>query len=133
MAYNKQQIYNQAEAAIKENKLLFIEDIVAWLPISKATFYEFFPTESDELNNLKSLLETNKVQIKSAIRKKLFKSEKAAELLALYRLVCTKEEHQLLNQQYIDHKSSDGSMTPAPTILVSSEATKKGLDELING
>lgn len=33
----------------------------------------------------------------------------------------------------IDHKSSDGSMTPAPTILVNSDATKKGLDELING
>lgn len=118
MAYNKQQIYNQAEAAINENKLLFIEDIVAWLPISKATFYEFFPVESDELNNLKSLLETNKVQIKSAIRKKLFKSEKAAELLALYRLVCTKEEHQLLNQSYIDHTTKGEVIQQLPPIIL---------------
>lgn len=32
-----------------------------------------------------------------------------------------------------DLTSSDGTMTPKPTILVNNEATKKGLDELING
>lgn len=32
-----------------------------------------------------------------------------------------------------DLTSSDGTMTPKPTILVNSEATKKGLDELLNG
>ena len=32
-----------------------------------------------------------------------------------------------------DLTSTDGSMTPKPTILVQSDATKKGLDELING
>lgn len=125
MAYNKQQIYNQAETAIKENKLLFIDDIVAWLPISKATFYDFFPVESDELNNLKSLLETNKVQIKSAIRKKLFKSEKAAELLALYRLVCTKDEHQLLNQSYIDHTTKGEVIQQLPPIILQTTNTNE--------
>lgn len=133
MAYDKTKIYEQAQKAIKDNNLFFVEDIVAWLPITKATLYDYFPVDSDELNTLKSLLDENKTKTKSAIRAKLFRSQKAAELLALYRLICTKEEHQLLNQQYIDHKSSDGSMTPAPTILVNSEATKNGLDELING
>lgn len=111
MKYNKAKLYDQAETAIKENNLFFIEDIVAFIPCSKATFYEYFPAESDELNNLKDLLGANKVRTKSAIRKKLFKSEKAAELLALYRLICTKEEHQKLNQQYIEQKSShDGEI-----------------------
>ncbi len=105
MAYNKAEIYKQAEQAIKENNLFFIEDIVAFIPCSKPTFYDFFPPESNELNNLKGLLNNNKIKTKSAIRVKLFKSEKAAELLALYRLICTKEEHQLLNQQYVDHTS----------------------------
>ena len=105
MAYDRAKIYEQAQKAIKENNLFFIEDVVAWLPIAKKTFYEFFPVESDECNTLKDLLEENKVTTKSEIRKKLFKSEKAAELLALYRLVCTNEEHRKLNQQYIDHTS----------------------------
>lgn len=105
MAYNKTKIYEQAQKAIKDNNLFFIEDIVAWLPITKATLYDYFPVDSDELNTLKNLLDENKTKTKSAIRAKLFRSEKAAELLALYRLICTKEEHQLLNQQYVDHTS----------------------------
>lgn len=106
MAYDKDNLYEQARKAIIDNELFFIEDIVAFIPCSKPTFYEHFPIDSNELNSLKELLEQNKITVKSAIRKKLFKSEKAAELLALYRLICTKEEHQLLNQQYIENKTS---------------------------
>lgn len=118
MAHDKAKIYQQAQEAIKANNLFFVEDIVAFIPCSKPTFYEFFPVDSNELNTLKDLLNDNKIKTKSAIRSKLFKSQKAAELLALYRLICTKEEHQLLNQQYIEqnHTSSDGSMTPKVNI-----------------
>jgi len=56
MAYDKEQIYKQAEEQVKTNNLFYIEDIVAFLPISKTTFYEFYPAESYELNALKSLL-----------------------------------------------------------------------------
>lgn len=103
MAYNKVKIYEQAEEAIKKNNLFFIEDIVAFLPISKKTYYEYFPLESDESNNLRELLEENKIKTKSGIRAKLWKSDRASELLALYRLIATPEEHQKLNQSYIDH------------------------------
>lgn len=105
MAYNRKNIYNQAIKVITDNNLFFIEDIIAFLPISKPTFYEFFPIDSNEINTLKELLEINKITTKSEIRKKLFKSDKAGELLALYRLICTPEERQLLNQQYIDLSS----------------------------
>lgn len=108
MAYDKIKIYEQAKFAIEDNNLFFIEDIVAWLPCDKTTFYRFFPTESNEYNNLKNLLEQNKTKTKSAIRSKLFKSDKSAELLALYRLICTPEEHKLLNQSYIDHQNNGG-------------------------
>jgi hypothetical protein len=131
MAYNRKDIYAKAQQAIKNNELFFIEDIVAYLPISKPTFYEFFPVDSNEFNTLKELLEANKVSKKVEIRKKLFKSEKAAELLALYRLICSKEEHQLLNQQYIEH--SGEIKTEPTTILVTSEQAKKDIEKLTNG
>jgi len=118
MAYNKEKIYNQAIEAITNNNLFFVEDIVAWLPISKATLYEFFPVESDELNNLKNLLNINKTKTKSAIRAKLFKSDKAGELLALYRLICTPEEHRLLNQSYTELTGKDGKdLIPEPITI----------------
>jgi hypothetical protein len=110
MAYDKDKLYQQAEKAIKENDLFFVEDIVAFLPCSKTTFYDYFPSNSDELNNLKELLETNKITTKAKIRKKLFKSDKASELLALYRLIATQEEHQRLNQSYVDHTTKGESV-----------------------
>lgn len=131
MAYNKQNIYTQAVEAIKKNNLFFIEDIVAFIPCSKPTFYDFFPVDSNELNNLKTLLEENKVKTKSAIRAKLFKSAKAAELLALYRLICTKEEHQLLNQQYIDHTSGGDKIKP--NIIVNTSESGTAITDLLNG
>jgi len=110
MAYDRIKIFEQAKEAIKANNLFFIEDIVAWLPCGKSCFYEMFPAESEEMNSLKAQLEINKVKTKSAIRAKLFKGDKAAELLSLYRLICTNEERQMLNQQYIDHTSKGETM-----------------------
>lgn len=122
MAYNKDEIFKQACEAVEKNNLFFIEDIVAWLPISKATLYEFFPLESDELNILKNLLNINKTKTKSAIRAKLFKSDKAGELLALYRLICTTEEHRLLNQSYTELTGKDGkNLIPEFTVRIIDE------------
>lgn len=118
MAYNRKKIFEQAKEAIEKNNLFFIEDVVAWLPISKPTFYEFFPLESNELNTIKDLLNINKTKTKSAIRAKLFKSDKAGELLALYRLICTPEEHRLLNQNYTELTGKDGkNLIPEPITI----------------
>jgi hypothetical protein len=121
MAYDRKKIYNQAIDAIKENNLFFIEDIIAFIPCNKDTFYRFFPKGSDEYDTLKRLLEDNKIRTKSSIRAKLFKSQKAAELLALYRLICTPEEHQKLNQQYIDHTTKGKKMQTSITVSATTD------------
>lgn len=100
--YNKKDLFEQAKRAIKENNLFFFSDVIAFLPCHTDTFYQYFRPESKEHSELRSMLEDNKIKTKSAIRAKLFKSQKAAELLALYRLICTPEEHRLLNQQYVE-------------------------------
>lgn len=129
MAYNKKKIFQQAKDTIQKNNLFFVEDIVAFLPVGKTWFYEKFPIDSDEMNTMKRLLEENKVRTKSAIRAKLFKSDKAGELLALYRLVCTPEERIMLNQQYIDHTTRGDKITP--TVVAQSEEQKKRIDDLL--
>jgi hypothetical protein len=118
MAYNTETLYKQAVKAIEENNLFFIEDIVAFIPCSKPTFYEHFPVDSNELNSLKDLLDENKIKTKSEIRGKLGKSEKAAELLALYRLIATPEEHQKLNQSYVDHTSKGKEITSITRTII---------------
>lgn len=114
MAYDTDKLFQQAKEAVEKHNLFFIEDIVAFIPCSKPTFYEHFPIDSDELNSLKDLLENNRIKTKSSIRAKLYKSDKASELLALYRLIATPEEHQKLNQQYIDHTSKGAKIASNP-------------------
>jgi len=97
MAYNKNKIFKQAKEAIQKNKLFFIEDIVAFLPITKQTFYVFFPLGSDELDELKELLDANRVEIKVSMRSKWYKSENATLQLALMKLIGTDEEAHRLN------------------------------------
>lgn len=117
MAYDKSKIFEQAKEQITKHNLFFVEDVVAFLPCDKTTFYRFFPVDCNEYNTLKDLLDNNKIKTKSSIRAKLWKSNKASELLALYRLIATPEEHQKLNQSYIDHTSKGKAIGGKVTII----------------
>lgn len=101
MAYDRDEIYQQAQAAIRDHNLFFIEDVVAFLPISKQTFYRFFPIECDEYDALKKMLEANKIRTKASIRNKLYKG-KGGDLIALYKMICTEDERRALSMSYID-------------------------------
>jgi len=107
MANDKRKIFEQAKAAIIKNKLFFIEDVVAFLPIAKKTYYEYYPIDSYESNELKELLEVNKIEIKSSMRSKWYKSSAPALQLALYKLIAMPEEHRALQMNYTDVTTKD--------------------------
>ena len=121
MAYDTEKLFQQAKEAVEKHNLFFVEDIVAFIPCSRSTFYDRFPDGSEELDTLKTMLEDNRVKTKSSIRAKLYKSDRASELLALYRLIATPEEHQRLNQQYIDHTSKGGKIEIVRRIITGDE------------
>jgi len=104
MAYKTAIIEKQCIEAIEKNNLMFIEDIVAFVPFSKSTFYIHKLHESD---NIKELLETNRIKTKSSIRAKMYKSDNPTLLVALYKLIGTNDEYlRLANaRQEIDHTS----------------------------
>jgi ACT domain-containing protein len=103
MANDRKEILEKAKEAVMQNNLYFVEDIVAFIPISKSTFYEYFPSGSDELDDIKELLDNNKISTKVELRKKLSQGDKAAEILALYKLIATEDERRALSMQHIDH------------------------------
>jgi hypothetical protein len=103
MAYNKEEIYNLAVLSVDKENLYFIEDVISFLPISKPTFYDYFKVDSNELNYIKELLDGNKIRTKLKLRKKLAEGDKAAEILALYKLIATEDERRALSMQHIDH------------------------------
>jgi hypothetical protein len=107
MAYDKQKIFEQAKEMIVKHKLFFIEDIVAFLPCDKTTFYSFFKVESNELNELKGLLETNRTELKVSMRSKWYKSNAPALQMALMKLIANEDELRKLSISYIDSEVND--------------------------
>jgi len=97
MAYDKEKIFSDAKQLIEDENLYFIEDIVSLLPLTKPTFYDFFQVDSNELNELKGMLDKNRVFAKSQMRKKWKDAEAPALQIALMKLICTDEEAHRLN------------------------------------
>lgn len=112
MAYKTHELKDQALKAIEKHKLFFIEDVIAFLPCSRSTFFEHFSDKSDNYKEISEALTKNKVEIKTSLRSKWYKSNSAPLQLALYKLIATPEEHKALQMQYNDHTSGGEKILP---------------------
>jgi len=97
MAYDRKKIFEQAKEVTVKNKLFFIEDIVSFLPCSKNYFYDHFPPDSNEYDELKALLDTNRTTLKVSMRSKWYTSNAPALQMALMKLIATPEELRKLS------------------------------------
>ena len=100
MAYDRVKIFEQAKEMIVKHKLFFVEDIVAFLPCQKSTFYDLFPVDSNEMNELKGLLEINRTTLKVSMRSKWYTSNAPALQMALMKLIATPEELRKLSMNH---------------------------------
>ena len=106
MAYKTEDLFNTAIEQIKKHKLFFIEDIIAFLPCRKSTFYEHFPNDSDYYKRMFEELEQNRTELKVSMRSKWYKSNAPALQMALMKLICTDEERKKLAMQYSENLSN---------------------------
>lgn len=103
---DRERMFRKAVSAIKKSgDILFIEDVRVCLGITRATLYRWWPRSSPEYERIFELIEDNRINKKKEIRKQLGKSNKAAELLSLYRMIATEEERRAINQTYVDVKA----------------------------
>ena len=124
MAYDKNKIFEQAKELIEKNKLFFVEDIVSLLPIAKPTFYDFFPPDSNELNAIKEMLDKNRVEIKSSMRSKWYKSDAPALQIALMKIISTDEEAHRLNGSRTESTNKTEIITDGELIITGKKFTK---------
>lgn len=117
MAYDKLKIFEQAKEMIVKHKLFFVEDIVSFLPCAKPTFYDFFPPNSNELNELKELLEQNRVTLKVSMRSKWYTSNAPALQMALMKLIATDEELRKLSMNHTDITTNGKELNEKPIII----------------
>lgn len=118
MAYDRVKIFEQAKEVIVKHKLFFVDDIVAFLPCSKSSFYEFYPDGSDELDELKDLLETNRVSLKVSMRSKWYTSNAPALQMALMKLIATPEELRKLSMQYVESENVNTNTNTSITVEI---------------
>jgi hypothetical protein len=117
MAYDRIKIFEQAKEVIVKHKLFFVEDIVSFLPCAKPTFYDFFPPDSNELNELKELLEQNRVTLKVSMRSKWYTSNAPALQMALMKLIATPEELKRLSMNHTDITTNGEKISTTPLII----------------
>ncbi len=106
MAYNTEELEKMALAAIKEHGLIFIEEVVSFLPCSKPTFYEHGLNES---NAIKKAILKVKLAGKAELRKKWAEQRNATTELALYKLYANEDEFNRLSLNKNEHTGKDGA------------------------
>ena len=88
---------------IKERKLMRFDHIFGhYGGCSRATAYNH---GLDKLDSIRGALEQNRTKGVDYLLQKWIGGENATLQIAAMRLICTNEERQMLNQQYIDHTS----------------------------
>ena len=103
----KDEINTIHEAAIikviKEKKIMRFDHIFGhFTGCSRATAYNH---NLDKLDSIKEALEVNRTKGVDYLLQKWIAGTNATLQIAAMRLICTNEERQMLNQQYIDHTS----------------------------
>ena len=99
MAYKTKDLLDQAIKAIKKHNLFFIEDVVAFLPCTKQTFYTH---ELDKVDELKELINTNRINTKIKLQRKWQDSDNATLQMGMMKIIASIEERQRLSQSYVD-------------------------------
>jgi hypothetical protein len=102
MAYKTEELFNKGMEAIEKHKLFFIEDIIAYLPCRKSTFYEHFSNETDYYKRMFEALEKNRTELKVSMRSKWYKSNAPALQMALMKLIASPDELKKLSMQSIE-------------------------------
>ena len=131
--YDREAIFEKCKEVIEQNRLFFIEDVIAFLPISKPTFYVYFPMESYELNTLKEMINKNKVLTKTEMRSRWYQSENPTLQIALYKTICSDDERKMLSTNHTDITTNGKPITRPNIIFVDDYFDEKAeSDDIVN-
>lgn len=99
MKYNVKDLEKQSIEAINKYKLFFIDDIIAYLPCSRATFYNH---GLDKLDTIKDALLQVRTEIKVSMRSKWYKSDNPTLQMGLMKLIASPDELKQLSMNHLE-------------------------------
>ena len=119
MAYDTAELENMAVEAIKEHGLIFIEEVISYLPCASSTFYDHKLEKSESIKNA---ILFNKVSKKTKLRRNWENSENATLNISLYKLLANEEELQRLSVQKVEHSGKDGEKIVPKIEIIGNQA-----------
>ena len=108
-----QEYHDELLNAIKENNCTTFSEGCMFVSFSRATAYNY---GLDKVDDIKDAIDSNKIRTKHKMKRNWVNSDSAVLQLAAFRLMSDSEEHQKLNQSYIDH-TTKGKTVNLPSWL----------------
>lgn len=99
--------------AIQENNCTNFNEACMFVSFGRTTAYNH---GLDKVNTIKEAIDANKIRTKFKMKRNWVNSDSPVLQLAAFRLMSDSEEHQKLNQSYIDH-STKGNAVQLPAWL----------------
>jgi len=97
--YTQENLEKLSIEAIQRYKLFFIDDIIAYLPCSRATFYNH---NLDKLDTIKDALTQVRTEIKVSMRSKWYKSDNPTLQMGLMKLIASPDELRQLSMNHVE-------------------------------
>jgi hypothetical protein len=114
MHYSDEELVQKALKAIEEEECTNIEEVVLYMPICKATFYN---RGINEIDAVKEAIEAKKVQLKKKMRRNWRDSENATLQIADFKLMANDSELEKLTINKVKSET-DLSIKGKPTISI---------------
>jgi len=108
-----QEYHDELIKAIQENNCTNFKEACMFVSFAKSTAYNH---GLDKLDSIKDAIDANKIRTKHKMKRNWVNSDSAVLQLAAFRLMSDAEEHQKLNQSYIDH-TTKGKTVNLPSWL----------------
>ena len=126
--YEADDLEKQAIALIEAHRLVFIDDVCAYLPCSRTTFYDKGLNKSDAI---KSALHKIRTAKKVALRSRWEEGDNATLQMGLYKLLATPEELAALSMQHIDLSTKGESLNEEKRFVFSDGTTRDAKGNVI--
>lgn len=124
MAYNTKELEKQALKAIEEHNLVFINELPAYIPISRPAIYQ---KGLDKLDTIRKAIDKNKIHLKKHLRDKWYNRDHPTTDVVLYKLVSDDYEFGRITQQQVT--GADGkSLIEAIEITIKENSNGKATD-----
>jgi len=113
MESNYQKYHDEMLKAIEDNNCTNFNEACMFVAYSRSTAYYHALDKSDAI---KEAIDANKIRTKHKMKRNWVNSDSPVLQLAAFRLMSDSEEHQKLNQSYVDH-TTKGNAVKLPAWL----------------